>query len=293
MPSFAPWLHNLDNTNDPDLAALQAFAAGAAAWPYWSDQRKGYQDVIENANPQNKSDLIATLAEKYGEWKAEEKLSGQPQGPLQWIANNVSVLALILFGVVIAAAMLVGLFYPRFYTSLATTEQARGLITFLFVLCTSGVILLTAIAIFWMDDKDNIKDRFAYAKDLLTIIIGVLGTILGFYYGLQASSGATMGITNVTLSKPIAKTNDKVTFTGQVVGGKGPFTGTIEFTDPTGAVPEVATMKKDIKSDTGSISQTIDIPTVSKPGSLLFILTARDEKSAQAAQWTGVMPVQP
>jgi succinate dehydrogenase hydrophobic anchor subunit len=292
MPSFAPWLHNRDNTNDPDLAALQAFAAANTAWPYWSDQRKEFQDAIENANPPNKSDLIATLAQKYGEWKAEEKLSVQRQGPLQWIADNISGLALIIFGLFIAATISIGLFYPRFYATLAKTEQARGLITFLFVLCTSGVIILTAIAIFWMDEKDNIKDRFAYAKDLITIIIGVLGTILGFYFGLQASSEVTMGITNVALSQPIAKTKDRVTFTGQIVGGKGPYTVTILFTDPTGAVSEVATMKKDVKSDTGSISQTIDIPTVSKPGALLFILTARDEKSAQA-QWTGMLPVQP
>jgi hypothetical protein len=54
-------------------------------------------------------------------------------------------------------SMYYGLFNnTEFYQSLKSTEQARGLITFLFVLSTSGVILLIAIAIFWMDEGDNL-----------------------------------------------------------------------------------------------------------------------------------------
>jgi hypothetical protein len=88
--------------------------------------------------------------------------------------------------VAIALAMYFGLFENQtFYKSLAITEQARGLITFLFVLSTSAVILLVAIAIFWVEQENDLKDRFAYAKDLLTIVIGIIGTIMGFYFGLQ------------------------------------------------------------------------------------------------------------
>jgi hypothetical protein len=65
---------------------------------------------------------------------------------------------------------------------MAATDKARGLITFLFAFATIAIIILIAIATFWMS-KDDVEVRFSKAKDLLTIIIGVLGTILGFYFG--------------------------------------------------------------------------------------------------------------
>jgi hypothetical protein len=46
-------------------------------------------------------------------------------------------------------------------------------------------MLLIAITTFWMP-KDDVQVRFEKAKDLLTIVIGVLGTILGFYFGSLA-----------------------------------------------------------------------------------------------------------
>src|SRR5262245_4585535 len=198
MTSFAGWLRAraMANPEDPDLQALKAFAeTNAASWPYWSDQRSDFQKIIEDApDTADKSKLIATLAENYRRWKAEESIPSRSgnwgfqyfQSFGDWLSNNISVLALIGFGVAIAFGMYYGLFKnSAFYVSLKDTDQARGLITFLFVLSTSAVILLTAIAIFWMDKGEDLKDRFAFAKDLITIVVGILGTIMGFYFGLQ------------------------------------------------------------------------------------------------------------
>ena|SRR5215475_2075006 len=124
------------------------------------------------------------------------------------------------------------------------------------------------------------------------MVIGILGTIMGFYFGLQVSEG-TMGITNITVSKPIATSKDNVVLGGQIVGGKGPYKGTVEFTDPTGAVPEVAKMKKDFKSDTGPFSETIAMPEVKKAGAILFSVKATDVKSVQAQSIPGVLFVEP
>ena len=205
MQSFATWLRERADSNDPALGGLKKFAAGNGEWPYWSDKRHEYEDVINRSSlPNNdKSELATALAEYFGEWKAEQKLAEQPKKK-RWLEENFGLLALVLFGLIIGICFYYGLFGAAgFYQSLASIEQARGLITFLFVLSTSGLILLIGIAIFWMDLDQNIKERFAYAKDLLTMVIGILGTIMGFYFGLQVSEG-TMGITNITVSKPIA-----------------------------------------------------------------------------------------
>ena len=66
--------------------------------------------------------------------------------------------------------------------------QARGLITFLFAFATIAIMLLVAITTFWMP-KDDVQVRFEKAKDLLTILIAVIGTILGFYFGTLAADG--------------------------------------------------------------------------------------------------------
>ena len=291
MPNFATWLYEKSAAGDPKLLALKNFAATTNGWPYWSDKRADFQSLIDKSSLPDKSEIAATLAEQYGEWRAEERASRVPRGIWQWITDNMSGVGLVLFGVFIGSAMFWGLFEPRFYSTLANTEQARGLITFLFVLSTSGIILLIAIAIFWMDERDNIKDRFAYAKDLLTIVIGVLGTIMGFYFGLQASENSVT-VSQLTLSRPTATSKDKVTLTGRIVGGKGPYTATLEFTDLVGAVPDAAKMRRDLRSDTGAILHEIDIPQVERPGALFFVLTARDSKSVQAHA-TGVLTVQP
>jgi hypothetical protein len=114
-----------------------------------------------------------------------------------------------------------------------------------------------------MADREEVKSRFANAKDLLTMIIGVLGTVVGFYFGLQTDV-TSMGITNVALSTPFAKSNDKVTMIGQIVGGRGPYQVRIEFYDPAKVV-NAAQMNKEDKTETGFISSLIEMPDVSHP----------------------------
>jgi hypothetical protein len=97
---------------------------------------------------------------------------------------------LVLFGVIVAGAIVYGLFINQsFFTLMAKIDQARGLITFLFAFATNAIIILIAITTFWMP-KDEFQDRFDKAKDLLTMLIGVIETILGFYFGsLVATPG--------------------------------------------------------------------------------------------------------
>lgn len=138
------------------------------------------------------------------------------------------------FGFVIAAILAWGIFQGRLLSDIAKPELARGLITFLFAFSTIAIFILVAIATFWMD-KEEVKERFASAKDLITILIGVLGTILGFYFGAadEPHTRSALLAANVATSSPQVRVGDKVSVTGIVLGGVGPYDLNIAFTPST------------------------------------------------------------
>ena len=67
-----------------------------------------------------------------------------------------------------------------------TVGYARGLITLTFSVGTmviAVILTLTSVLRDPDDDDARAKARFDRAKDVLTLLIGVFGTIIGFYFG--------------------------------------------------------------------------------------------------------------
>jgi Mn2+/Fe2+ NRAMP family transporter len=63
-----------------------------------------------------------------------------------------------------------------------TVEYARGLITLLFSVGTIVIALILTLSAIFLTGTD-VKERFDRAKEILTILIGIFGTIVGFYFG--------------------------------------------------------------------------------------------------------------
>jgi hypothetical protein len=81
---------------------------------------------------------------------------------------------------------------------IAKTEFARGMITLLFGVGTIMIALvLTLTAI--LQTGMTAEDRFKYGMQILTVLIGVFGTILGFYFGSANKTEGTQPASPVSV----------------------------------------------------------------------------------------------
>lgn len=107
--------------------------------------------------------------------------SNGPQRESKTLVRGILILA----GFV--AVLIVGALYwseGKFLLQLQETAVSRGLITFLVATITVVIALIVAVWVIVSYAKpEDLKVRFSYAKDVLSTLVGILGTILGFYFG--------------------------------------------------------------------------------------------------------------
>lgn len=289
MTAFATWLYGLDAQGDPALGALKTFATTQSAnWPYWSNKPKPYIDLIRtNAPAADQDALTATFTTYYARWKSEAATLGF----WQFLTDNLGKFVLVAFGIYFAYLLQQGLLLKN----LDNAEQVRGMVTFFFVLVTTSVILLVALGIFWLQDDSAVKARFDAAKDLLTIVIGVLGTIMGFYFGSATSGTANLALVNTSLTPPTIQAGETATLSGQVNGGSKPYKYSVVFADPTNNVtPAQLEAMKPKAADTtdGRIVEKIKIPPDAKSSVVFFTLTVTDSKKI-STQSGGALFIEP
>jgi hypothetical protein len=75
-----------------------------------------------------------------------------------------------------------------FLKNLAQTEVARGLITFLIAIATVGIAIILTVSTLVLPAGEDGDKRFDRGKQVLTALIGVLGTIVGFYFASAITS---------------------------------------------------------------------------------------------------------
>ena len=190
---FAPWLKN-NSTHDEALTQLKQFAeAHRAEWPYHSNRMADYVRVLLNAHDPKEDALLSSLERYFLNWQ------NTGNGWRLWSAESALLAAGLIVAIVVAAA----LFYTDLIEKLASPGSARGLITFLFSFITIAVILIVIIALLWMDKEEDLDNRFTKAKDIIAILVGILGTIVGFYFGSNPagpSAGGSAGQTALSSS---------------------------------------------------------------------------------------------
>jgi hypothetical protein len=163
---------------------------------------------------------------------------------------------------------------------------ARGLITFVLAVSTvAAAMILVLAAIASEGAADDIKMRLGEGRQVLAPLIGILGTIVGFYFGQgpatagQSAAGApqaqTLRVGPVVPSTQQVAPGGVVTITSSVAGGRPPYTFTI-------TLPGMGSPVSDKLTAAGDIRRDITIPKDAKPADVTAQVTVEDSAGASA-----------
>lgn len=273
--TFVTWLARQTRPTDPSLADLQGYAT-AVHWN--SDDPAILRQSIETDGALNNAQRVqraAALGKYFTEWQSRG--SGGQQVAVEIIRavrDNGTALFLSFFAIAVFVTLAVGISNSSFFSSLAQVDQARGLITFLVAVAAVALVLLAAINIFW-GSVDAV--RITAAKDLVTIIMGVLGTILGFYFGsFNGERLLTLALDSPTnYAMPDAGTDIDVSATAK--NGTAPYHYDILLV---GADGQAITRPADNKpSENGLVRETVKAPDA--PGKYSIAVLIRDARGLQ------------
>jgi hypothetical protein len=161
------------------------------------------------------------MAEELQVIEAATKLAEKRTEGLKVFQNIV--LVVILGGIFFA--IYAGLFSrgSGFLYSLREIEVSRGLITFVVAIATVSIALVLAVyAMASNEAAPALKERFTYAKDVLATLVGILGTILGFYFGTSVNTQTE----TLAVAAPQIRSGQIV---AHIAGGSGPYRYTFMF----------------------------------------------------------------
>jgi hypothetical protein len=186
----------------------------------------------------------------------------------------ISSFAIGALGVGLGIVIMWGLFSPHsIVRELGNADLARGVITFIFAIGTIGIALLVALGALIGDHDDT---KLGRAKEVLTVLIGIFGTILGFYFGTAANGNAQK------LEIAEMKIADKQVMT-HVTGGTPPYRFSI-----TSSENEFKPMKDQVSSD-GWITPMLD--NAPKTGKITVdVSDSRDVKGTREQTLSSASP---
>ena len=171
----------------------------------------------------------------------------------KWIVGLAYVIVLSVIGLIGTAVF--GL-DKGVLNSMAKSDSARGLITYLFAVVTIGTaVVLVVSAIVGVGTDEAIDDkRFQRGKEILALMLGIFGTIIGFYFASGTSGSGTeaaiLRLSTLDVTPRVVEAGGKVTVRALVSGGLLPYrfgAGLGDDTvDPTEPVAEGGWIVKDV-----------------------------------------------
>ncbi len=155
-------------------------------------------------------------------------------------------------------------------------DESRSMLAMIFALGTITMAFCLMLGAFLSSGDDSVKDRFAMANQVLTPLIGIMGTILGFYFGTSQgkTSAEPLAVVDVIVAKNTVKPGESLPVTTIVSGGQGPWEFTLTFAN--NAMP---TVKRKVSSQ--HLRETIAIPTA-QTGQLGVTVEVTDSVGATA-----------
>src|SRR5580765_5446841 len=182
--------------------------------------------------------------------------------------------AMLMAIVLLIGATTLGLDKGLVLAHMGEVELARGLITYLFAVVTIGTAVVLVVSALTSDETPANERRFERGKEILSLLLGVFGTIVGFYFGTEVAAKGQPGetIVNVAplkLSAGSVASGADFSLTSYVSGGKAPYKYGIGFD------------KDEIKTETpvdanGWINKTLAAPKVTSDRAALVRVVVED-----------------
>ena len=183
-------------------------------------------------------------------------------------------MAFLVLGLLIAGVLTGGLL--KFLSSI---PGARGLITFLIAIGTIAiaVILTLASVIMEASDTDALKERLSKGKEILTVLVGVLGTIVGFYFASNpdGSVAGKMTVAVVDVTPKSVEAGADFSVLAMTTGGELPYDST-PITGGKGVVGQGSV------NEQGVINVKFKVAADVIPGALPFVVGLRDKSGTTA-----------
>lgn len=144
---------------------------------------------------------------------------------------TMTVMILLIGVTLLVAANVIGWDRGRVLTHMGGREFARGLITYLFAVTTIGTSVVLVLAALMGEIGDRAYQR---GKEILALLLGIFGTIVGFYFGAEARppgnngnsaapAAATLSVSPPLLGETRVAAGGSVNLTALVSGGTPPY----------------------------------------------------------------------
>lgn len=192
-----------------------------------------------------------------------------PRSTLQTLLDpsTWTVVLLVIFGGALVLAIMKD---DSIVGRLSDPAYARGAITWIISLATIGIAFVLIYQAFFSAESSD--DRFRRAREVFTGLMGVLGTIVGFYFGSTEQPGARPTLAEIRLVDSRLMT--------VASGGVGPYRYTVVY-DQVKTEPKV--------SNDGWIDETLPAPPA--VGTEIKV-TITDSRNQEASKTTTV-PTRP
>lgn len=198
----------------------------------------------------------------------------------QWIQEAPGggvgfVLGASLIGLILAALGWIGLYIFR-PGNIGSMDQSRSMLAIIFSIGTIATAFCLMLGAFLSAGNETVKDRFTLANQVLTPLIGIMGTILGFYFGTvnDKKTAEPLAIVDVMVAKNTVKPGESLPLTAIVSGGQGPWEFSLTFAN--NALPPIRR-----KEASQNFRESIAIPAGQK-GQLGVTVEVTDSAGATA-----------
>jgi hypothetical protein len=182
-------------------------------------------------------------------------------------------------GFLVLGLLVAGVLQGGLLEFLSSVSGARGLITFLIAIGTIAiaVILTLAAVIMEANDTDVLKERLSKGKEILTVLVGVLGTIVGFYFASN-TDGSVVGKMTVAVvdAQKSVEAGADFTILAVTTGGELPYDSTPIITAIKGLEGEGTV------NEQGVIKMKFRVAPDVVPGTMAFVVGLRDKSGKTA-----------